>query len=220
MVVSDDGDRPDPHRRVRTFHARHGRVTDRMRHVIAEIGPRFAMSQRHDPTRPVVVEVGCGFGDAAVAYADHRPDVDVIAFDIHTPGIVATLEAAAHRHNLYVERADAVERLEVTFAAASVAAIHVFFPDPWPKARHNKRRFIRPDILDLCASRLVDGGELAFATDVDDYARWAIEHLDAHDAFDGGVVERPGWRPVTRYEAQGRAAGRSVTDLSYRRRRR
>lgn len=214
--MSVPGYESEPMPRIRTFHARHGRVTARMRTALADLGPRYAMSQR-DGSRPAVLEVGCGFGEAAAAFADHRRDLDVVAFDVHTPGVVATLEAAQARTNLFVERADAVDVLETRIDQGSLLGIHVFFPDPWPKARHNKRRFIRPDILDLCASRLRADGWLAFATDVDDYASWALDHLDDHDAFTGGVVDRPPWRPVTRYEGQGRAAGRTVTDLFYRR---
>lgn len=207
------------HPRVRTFHARHGRVTDGMRRALAELGPR------HDPVgrrcdRPLVVEVGCGHGEAALAYADAHPDHDVLAIDVHAPGIARLLLAleAQPRPNVYVAFRDALEVLDHELGTASVAGVHLFFPDPWPKARHHKRRFVRPDVADLLADRLVPGGHLLVATDIADYADAARAVLDAHPRFAGGPAERPAWRPVAGYEAKGLDAGRSSTDLAYRRR--
>ena len=210
---------PDGHPRIRTFHARHGRLTDGMRTALAELGPRHDPAGR-DATRPLVLEVGCGHGEAALAYADAHPGVDVLATDVHTPGVAHLLLAldADPRPNVYVARADALDVLDHDFGSGSLAGVHVFFPDPWPKARHRKRRFIRPDVADLLADRLVPGGHVLVATDVEDYARHARSVLDAHPAFAGGPAERPWWRPVEGYEAKGAAAGRSIVELAYTRR--
>lgn len=215
------GTRPDvSHRRIRTFHARHGRVGEAMRATLDRLGPRHGLDARTDTTRPLVVEVGCGFGEAALGFAAAHHDVDLLATDVHHPGVAALLAEvdAAAIPNLFVERGDAVDLLDQRVPTGGLAGVHVFFPDPWPKVRHHKRRFIRPDLLELCADRMAAGAALLFATDVADYARWAQAHLDHHPAFDGGPVERPAWRPVTRYEQQAVDAGRRIVDLAYRRR--
>lgn len=206
--------------RIRTFHGRHGRVTDRMRRVLEQHGPHHHVDARSDHDRPLVLEVGAGHGEAALAYATHRPGHDVLAVDVHTPGVVALL-CAAHdgdAGNVFAMRADALDLLADRFTTSSLAALHLFFPDPWPKMRHHKRRFVRPDVLDLVADRLAPGAVFRMATDVDDYAGSAQDCLDGHPRFTGGVVDRPAWRPTTRYEAAARAAGRLVVDLEYHRR--
>ena len=206
--------------RIRTFHGRHGRTTDRMQSVLDRLAPAHGLDARPDPSRPLVLEVGCGNGDAALAFCDADPDADLLAVDVHVPGVVRLLEAcdAGAAPNLFVERGDALGVLDDRLGTASLAGLHLFFPDPWPKARHHKRRFVRPDVLDLVADRLAPGAPFRIASDVADYVAWAIEHLDAHPAFDGGPSERPSWRPVTRYEAAGVEAGREPVDLTYVRR--
>ena len=210
---------PDGHPRIRTFHARHGRVTDVMRSALADIGPRYDVARR-DPSRPLVLEVGCGSGEAALAFAVAHPEVDVLAADVHTPGIAHLLLAldADPRPNVWVARADALDLLDHDLGSGSLAGAHVFFPDPWPKARHRKRRFIRTDVLDLLADRIAPGGPLPGPTAVEASARHARAELDAHPDFTGGPGERPAWRPVEGYEAKGTAAGRAIVELSYRRR--
>ena len=203
--------------RIRTFHGRHGRTTERMQRALDRLGPAHGLDARPDPARPLVLEVGCGNGDAALAFCAAVPEADLLAVDVHTPGVVRLLEVCATGSvpNLFAERGDAVEVLDDRLATASLVGVHLFFPDPWPKARHHKRRFVRPDVLDLVADRLAPRGVLRVASDVDDYVDWAVKHLDAHPAFEGGVTDRPAWRPATRYEAAGLDAGRHPTDLTY-----
>lgn len=210
---------PDAVPHVRTFHARHGRVSDGMRHAIAALGPARGLAARTDTGRPLLLEVGCGHGEAAMAFAVAHPEVDLLAVDVHTPGIARLLRRAERDGvaNLYVERADALELLTDHLGPESLAGVHLFFPDPWPKNQHRKRRFVRADVLDLLADRMVPGAPLRIATDVADYATWAQHQLDAHPAFEGGVTQRPPWRPTAGYEAKGHAAGRSVIDLCHRR---
>ena len=168
----------------------------------------------------MVLEVGCGHGEAALAYAAQHPDHDVVAADVHTPGVAHLLERAdeAGLGNLYVERADAFDLLDGLLASVPLVGVHLFFPDPWPKRRHHKRRFIRADVLDLLARRMAPGGALLVATDAADYARWAIDHLDRHPDFRGGPADRPAWRPVTRYERAAQEARRTVAELRFERR--
>ncbi len=212
--VTDPG-----HPRIRTFHARHGRVTEVMRTALRDIGPRHDRTRR-DAGRPLVLEVGCGSGEAALAFADAHTGTDVLATDVHTPGIAHLLLALdAHpRPNVFVARADALDLLDHELAPGSLVGVHVFFPDPWPKARHRKRRFLRTDVADLLADRLSAGGHLLVATDSEDYARHARAVLDEHPAFEGGPAERPAWRPRLGYEAKGLAAGRAIAELAYTRR--
>lgn len=206
--------------RIRTFHGRHGRTTDRMRRVLDDAGPQHGLAARLDVHRPLVLEVGCGHGDAALAYATTHPATDLLAVDVHAPGIVRLLEECERGElsNLHVERGDAVALLDDRLGTGSLEGLHLFFPDPWPKARHHKRRFVRPDVLDLVADRLTAGASFLVATDHADYADWARAQLDAHAEFEGGPAERPRWRPVTRYEQAGIDAGRTIVDLAYVRR--
>lgn len=190
-----------------------------MARALDELGPGRTLAGR-DPLRPLVLEVGCGHGEAAVGYALAHPDHDVLAVDVHSPGIADLLETATRLalENVLVERGDAVDLLDRAIPTGGLIGLHLFFPDPWPKTRHRKRRFVRPDLLDLVADRLQPDGWFRVASDVDDYVRWTTAHLDAHGSFTGGTVERPEWRPVTRYESAAVASGRGVVDLAYRRR--
>ncbi len=164
---------------------------------------------------PVVLEVGCGHGAAAVAYAQANPGHDVLAVDVFTPALARMLASADRLglSNLWVHEGDAVELLAERIAPQSLAAVHLFFPDPWPKARHGKRRFIAAYTLDLIASRLQPGGHLLVATDHDVYAAHARAELGAHGSFEVTEGERPDWRPQDGFEAKGLAAGRQVTEF-------
>ncbi|MDZ7674683.1 MAG: tRNA (guanine(46)-N(7))-methyltransferase TrmB [Acidimicrobiales bacterium] len=206
--------------RIRTAAGRHGRTTDRMRRVLAELEPHHGLDARPDPTRPLVLEVGCGHGEAAWGFAEAHPALDVLAVDVHVPGIVELLDQmeVGKPPNLFAERADGLDLLDHVFGPHSLAGLILAFPDPWPKAKHHKRRFVRPDVLDLLADRLVPGSPVYVATDHADYAEWAVEHLDEHPEFIGGVSARPAWRPITRYERTGLDAGHDIVDLAYHRR--
>jgi tRNA (guanine-N7-)-methyltransferase len=164
---------------------------------------------------PVVLDLGCGHGAAAIGYAVAHPDHDVLAVDVHPPGVARMLAAADARSvpNLWAHIGDAVALLETRIASASLHAVHLFFPDPWPKTRHLKRRFIREHTLDLIADRLEPGGALLVATDHPSYAEHALTELAAHRSFEVEQTDRPSWRPRDGFEAKGLAAGRSVTDL-------
>lgn len=173
--------------------------------------PELAFGRR----APVVLDLGCGHGAAAIGYAVAHPDHDVLAVDVHPPGVARMLAAADVRGvpNLWAHIGDAVALLETRIASASLHAVHLFFPDPWPKTRHLKRRFISEHTLDLIADRLEPGGSLLVATDHASYAEHALAELAAHRSFEVAENDRPEWRPHEGFEAKGLAAGRSVTDL-------
>jgi len=208
--------------RVRTFNARRGRSSPLTQARLERLLPHHGIPEGPlDPAAafgreaPVVLEIGCGHGAAALAYAAAHPGEDVLAVDVHTPGIARMLAAAEERglSNLWAHLGDAVTLLETQIAPQALVAVHLFFPDPWPKARHAKRRFISAHTLDLVASRLEVGGHLRVATDHYSYAEHARAELTAHPRLQVVGAARPGWRPLDGFEAKGLVAGRSITDL-------
>lgn len=172
-------------------------------------------------TAPTIVEIGAGNGDSLVATALAHPDIDIIGFEVFEPSIASTVGklAAARVTNARIVLADGVQGLRWLVHSGSLEAVHAFFPDPWHKARHHKRRLLTPATTALIADRLRPGGLLRVATDWEDYALAMREVLDAsvltnvHD----GWAPRFDERPLTKYESRGIAAGRTVYDLCYRR---
>jgi tRNA (guanine-N7-)-methyltransferase len=215
-----------PHPPIRTFKARRGRTTPAQRALLGESLHRLGLAE--GPIQPVaafgraaplVVEVGSGLGHAALGYAGTHLHHDLIAIDVHTPGIALLLSRveAAGLTNLRVVEGDALGVLE-RLPDEALHAVHLFFPDPWPKRAHHKRRFVRPDVLDLVGRKLAPGGTFLFASDDAGCAAAARATLDAHHLFSGGGRERPAWRPMAGYEAAADAAGRPVVYLSHQRR--
>lgn len=172
---------------------------------------------------PLVVEVGPGHGDSLVPLASARPEVNILAFEVYQPAVASLLArlAEAGVGNVRIVAADAVAGLAVLLRPASVAEVWTFFPDPWPKARHHKRRLITPDLTDLVAERMQPGGRWRLATDWADYAVAMRAVLDAHPGLrnaHAGWAPRWDARPLTRFEERGLAADRPIFDLEYRRR--
>jgi len=164
---------------------------------------------------PLVLEIGSGMGESTAALAAAEPDVDHLAVEVFEPGIAALLMRAAELTNLVVLRGDAVALLTTRVPEASLAGIRIFFPDPWPKTRHRKRRLVDASFAALAASRLAPGAIWRLATDWADYADQMRAVLDAEPALEGGPVPRWADRPVTRFERKGLEAGRAITDLAY-----
>jgi tRNA (guanine-N7-)-methyltransferase len=205
---------------------RRSRLGATRRQVLDTLLARFAVPEGEDlldlpalfgTGTPVVLEIGFGMGESTLAMAEADPGTGVLAADVHTPG-AATLVLGLDRRcldNVRVLVGDGRELLEQRIPLRSLAGVRVYFPDPWPKARHQKRRLVDAGFAALVADRLAPGGLLHCATDWKPYARQMISVLGAHP----GLVlaeagrERPDWRPVTRYEARGLARGHQVTDL-------
>ena len=214
---------PERQRRVRTFNSRRGRLTPAIRAELGALGPQLALpdgvavATAFGRAAPLVLEVGCGFGHAALSYATAHPLHDVLAVDVHTRGVAHLVARVARSGppNLRVIEADALDVLADRLARRSLAALHLFFPDPWPKRAHHQRRFVRPDVAELVVDRLAPGGSFLVATDDLGYAEQAEAVLGGHPALSGGVADRPAWRPVAGYEAKAVAAGRPVVDLRY-----
>ncbi|WP_141012506.1 tRNA (guanosine(46)-N7)-methyltransferase TrmB [Nocardioides sambongensis] len=167
----------------------------------------------------LIVEIGSGVGEATAALAAARPSYDVLAFEVWRPGVAATLarlhEAGAE--NVRLCGVDAVWSLEHLCEPSSISELWTFFPDPWRKARHHKRRLVDPTFAALVATRLVPGGLWRLATDWADYAEQMAAVLDAEPGLEGGPVERWEERPVTKFERKGVAVGRTIADFAYRR---
>ena len=166
---------------------------------------------------PRIVEIGSGVGEATAALAAARPAYDVVALEVWRPGVAHTLGllAEAGADNVRLLSVDAVWCLEHLFAPGSLSELWTFFPDPWPKKRHHKRRLVTSEFAALVGSRLVPGGAWRLATDWSEYAEQMRAVLDATPGLTGGPVERWADRPVTKFERKGVEAGRPITDLRY-----
>ena len=169
---------------------------------------------------PLVVEIGCGMGEATLAMAVADPARDYLGVDVHTPGLGTLLARAeaAGVDNVAVARGDAVELLRDGIEPGSLDAIHVFFPDPWPKVRHHKRRIVRPEIVALMRDRLRVGGTLHVATDWPHYAGQILAVLTEDPELRNtavGFAPRPPSRPLTRFEERGAKAGRAIRDCVF-----
>jgi tRNA (guanine-N7-)-methyltransferase len=222
-----------PRRAIRSFVVRAGRMGPGQARALAELGPRFVLPFRGEPAdfdsvfgrhAPHVLEIGFGMGDATAAIAQARPDTDFIGVEVHPPGVGALLKRIGEMDlaNLRLIQHDAVEVLQRMIAPASLAGAHVFFPDPWHKKRHHKRRLIQPEFVRLLASRLREGGTLHCATDWEPYAQQMLEVLSAEPALRNtsaaGYAPRPDYRPPTKFENRGLRLGHGVWDLVFEKR--
>jgi tRNA (guanine-N7-)-methyltransferase len=212
--------------KITTFYPRRGRVSGRHEDALTRLWPSFGVGIPGPPLdfqklfgrrAPVVLEIGSGMGDATIEMATADPGRDYLAVEVFPPGLGNLLANVESRglDNVRVASGDALELLRHMISPDSLDAIHIFFPDPWPKVRHHKRRLIQPDNVALLRSRLRPGGVLHCATDWENYAAQMIEALGADPQLSGGVVERPERRPVTKFERRGLDAGRPIIDLMY-----
>ena len=181
--------------------------------------PGFSLAGVFGRQAPLIIEIGPGIGESTAVLAAARPDHDVVAFEVWRPGVADTLGriAEAGLTNVRLVSVDAVWSMENLVAPGQLAGLWTFFPDPWHKKKHHKRRLVTPAFAALVADRLAPGAEWRLATDWADYAEQMVEVLDAEPRLSGGVTERWAERPVTKFERKGLAAGRSITDLAYRR---
>lgn len=221
-----------PRRAVRSYVVRAGRMGSGQKRALEELAPRWVLPFRDEPIdlaaafgrrAPVVLEIGFGMGDATAAIARARPDTDFLGVEVHPPGVGALLQRieAQGLTNLRIVQHDAVEVLEHMLAPESLAGVHVFFPDPWHKKRHHKRRLIQPPLAALLASRLAPGAYLHCATDWQPYAEQMLAVLGAEPRLANtaaGYAERPAYRPPTKFEQRGVKLGHGVWDLVFMRR--
>lgn len=181
--------------------------------------PDFSLEAVFGRSAPLVVEIGSGIGEATAVLAAQRPEVNVLALEVWRPGVAHTLGllAEAGADNVRLLSVDAVWFLEQLVEPGGLEELWTFFPDPWPKKRHHKRRLVSPSFAALVASRLRPGGSWRLATDWAEYAEQMDVVLDAEPGLTGGRVERWADRPVTKFERKGLAVDRDIADLHYRR---
>ena len=220
------------HRRIRSFVRREGRLTPAQQRALETLWPKYGLSVEHELDLPalfgrsaaVTLEIGFGNGSSLAEMAANEPDSDFIGIEVHRPGVGHLLMQLQERglDNVRVFCADAVEVLEQTLADGSLQRVLLFFPDPWPKKKHHKRRIVQPGFVRLVARKLRPGGRFHLATDWQPYAEHILEVMQANTDFinlspNGDYCERPEWRPHTKYEQRGVKLGHEVRDLLFQR---
>ncbi|MEK6210023.1 MAG: tRNA (guanosine(46)-N7)-methyltransferase TrmB [Pseudomonadota bacterium] len=223
--MNDPNTRPN----IRSFVLRQGRVSNAQRRAVETLLPTFGIAYAPAPLdldaafgrpAPKILEIGFGMGETTAQIALAHPHNDYLGIEVHTPGVGSLLRLIeAHAlANVRIIQHDAVEVLSHMIAPGSLSAIHVFFPDPWPKKRHHKRRLIQPPLVHLLAGRLRPGGYLHLATDWEDYALQMLEVLSAEVQLDNtaqGFAARPAYRPLTKFETRGLKLGHRVWDIVF-----
>jgi len=221
------------YRPVRSFVRRAGRQSLAQKRAITDLAPRYCIDYQpalldyaaaFGRAAPVVLEIGFGMGETTAAIAAAHPDVDFIAVDVHDPGVGSLLARidAQSLTNLRIIRHDAVDVVANMIAPASLGGVHVYFPDPWPKKRHHKRRLLKPGFVHALALRLRIDGYFHAATDWQAYADEILaacdgEPLLANTAAAQGFAPRPAWRPQTKFETRGLKLGHAVSDILFKR---
>lgn len=219
-------------RRIRSFVTRAGRLSTGQERAIHELGEKFCIpfsKEALDYPRlfnreaKTILEIGFGMGETTSAIAESLPELNFIGVEVHTPGVGSLLKLIDEKglSNVRIIQHDAVEVLEEMIPENSLDGVHIFFPDPWHKARHHKRRLIQPGFVRFLATRLSENAYLHCATDWQNYAEQMLEVLSAETALvntASGYAERPDYRPVTKFEKRGLRLGHGVWDLVFRKR--
>ena len=216
-------------RTIKTYVIRAGRMTDNERRSYEELNQVWCIPFEHRTlnfaeifgnTNPITMEIGFGMGQATAQIAAANPDMNYLGSEVHVPGIGRLLYEIKTRQlkNLFIIEHDAVEILETMIPDNSISAFHVFFPDPWPKKKHHKRRLMQRPHTDLLAQKLAPGGYIYFATDWDEYAEVALEELShtpgLHNRYESYAPHQE-WRPRTKFEQKGIDAGREIHELYF-----
>jgi tRNA (guanine-N7-)-methyltransferase len=216
-----------PHRSIRSYVLRQGRVTDAQRRASETLLPRFGVPYSREPldlerlfgrAAPKILEIGFGMGETTARIAAQHPELDYLGTEVHTPGVGSLLNRIVELGlaNVRVIHHDTVEVLNDMILPAAFDGVHVFFPDPWPKKRHHKRRLLQAPFVRLLATRMKPGGYLHVATDWEDYANQILQVLSAEPLLVNtadGFAPRPAWRPETKFESRGLRLGHRVWDV-------
>ena len=218
---------------MRSFVLRAGRMGTGQQRALTELGPQFLLPLDTGAQQPLdlaatfgrqapcVLEIGFGMGDATAQVAAALPGTDFIGVEVHAPGVGALLKRIGEQglRNLRLFQHDAVEVLTQKVAPEALAGVHIWFPDPWHKKRHNKRRLLQPGFVQLLVSRLAPGGYVHCATDWQPYAQQMLEVLQAEPGLVNSVVSgyapKPDWRPLTKFEQRGLNLGHGVWDVLF-----
>ncbi|MER2472671.1 tRNA (guanosine(46)-N7)-methyltransferase TrmB [Photorhabdus laumondii] len=220
-------------RRVRSFVRRQGRLTNRQQQALDNLWPKIGVEYQAEKLElgtlfgreaPVVLEIGFGMGASLVTMASQNPEKDFLGIEVHVPGVGACLASAEDENigNLRVMCHDAIEVLENMIPDNRLEMVQLFFPDPWHKARHNKRRIVQPPFAELIKSKLKVGGVFHMATDWQPYAEHMLEVMNGVDNYlnlseNGDYVPRPSSRPITKFELRGQRLGHGVWDIMFKR---
>jgi len=219
---------PTEHR-IRSFVTRAGRLSTGQERGLKEFGPQFLVEYKKEALdyektfgrkAPVILEIGFGMGGTTAHIAKVMPEKDFIGVEVHTPGVGSLLKMIGDEGitNLRVIQHDAVEVLRDMIPANSLAGVHIYFPDPWHKARHNKRRLIQSPFVKTLCEHIAPGGYIHLATDWEDYAVQMLEVLSAEPALQNtadGYAPQPAYRPLTKFENRGLKLGHGVWDLVF-----
>ena len=250
--VYEEGREAHDHGHIKSFVRRAGRMSEAQQRYLAEMMPRIGIAYQAAPLdlaavygrqAPKILEIGCGMGETTARIAEAHPENDYFGLEVHVPGVGALCKLIAEKQltNLRIGHHDAVEVVRDMLPEGSLDGIHIFFPDPWHKTRHKKRRLIQPPFVALLASRLKPGGYMHCATDWENYALQMLEVLGQEaslcnsvadpspaalaaalvaDSADGlaGFAPRPEYRPLTKFENRGLRLGHGVWDLVFRKR--
>lgn len=222
---------PEKKRAIRSFVLRQGRLTIAQQRAVETLLPEFGIA--YAPERldlemvfgravPKILEIGFGMGAATAEIARNHPENDYLGIEVHTPGVGNLLRLIEEQglSNLRVIQHDAVEVLRDMMADAALDGVHIFFPDPWPKKRHHKRRLLQAEFVRLLCAKLKPGGYLHFATDWEEYAQWTLEVLNAEPLLKNtvsGYAPKPEYRPETKFERRGLNLGHGVWDIVFQR---
>ena len=220
-------------RSVRSYVLRAGRVTEGQQRALDELWPEFGVENGTAPldfgalfgnANPVIMEIGFGDGEATWRMAKAHPEENYLGVEVHRPGVGRLLLNIGEQgiENVRIACTDAVELLRERVPEQSLQGIRIYFPDPWPKKRHHKRRIVQPAFVALAARKMHPGGLLHLATDWEPYAEHMLEVMRDSAEFEnlspaGGFCARPDWRPPTKYEQRGERLGHRVSDLVFRR---
>jgi tRNA (guanine-N7-)-methyltransferase len=227
--VYNDGRAGEDHGYNKSYVRRAGRMSLAQERHYAEMMPKIGVVYQPHPidlvavygrTNPKILEIGCGMGETTAKIADACPDNDYLGVEVHVPGVGALCKQVAERglSNLRICQHDAVEVVRDMLPEGSLDGVHVFFPDPWHKKRHNKRRLIQPPFVALLAARLKPGAYLHCATDWEEYAQQMLEVLSAEPSLvntAAGFAPRPAYRPLTKFENRGLRLGHGVWDIIF-----
>ena len=182
-----------------------------------EIKSELILNQIFPEKTKVIMEIGSGMGEATAQIAKANPEVGYVAVEMHSPGLAALLILInqLELENIKLIREDATYLLANHIPDNSLDGIHLLFPDPWPKNRQHKRRMVQSEFIEMVGRKLKPGGFIHIATDWQPYADWIKVRFDNSDSFSGGVVDRPSWRVLSKFEGQGLRKGHQVTDFKY-----
>lgn len=229
-IISQIDETANEHRRIRSYVLRQGRLTKGQARALEMVFPKFGISYqprqldlsaefgRADSKK--ILEIGFGMGETTARIAHTLPESDFLAVEVHTPGVGALLKLIDEQAltNIRIVQHDVVEVLQNMLSDDSLDGVHIFFPDPWHKKRHHKRRLIQSEFLQLLCQKLKSGGYIHVATDWQEYAEWALEVLSANPDLRNSAkdyAQKPAYRPLTKFENRGIKLGHGVWDMVF-----